>query len=60
VDDDIVEEEEDDDEVEESQTRDLDSTESTNPVTRSTSEHHNDKPRSAAGDMINSAGLFHR
>lgn len=59
MDDDIVEEEEDDDEVEESQTRDLDSTESTNPVTRSTSEHHNDKPRSAAGDMINSAGLFH-
>ena len=60
IDDDIVEED-DDDEDAESNLRDSESTQSTNPVMKSTSERHSDEPqeKSSSADTVNSAGLFH-
>jgi len=57
-DDDVVEEEEDDDDnEEESKSRHLKSTESTNPVVKSTSERRSDE-KSAADNSVHTAGVF--
>ena len=64
VDDNVVEEEEEEeeDEGEESQSRDLESTESTNPVVRSTSQqHHSVGPnveKYTTGDTVNSSSKY--